>query len=78
MSKILIQTYIRDQYLVSTLHRRSSARGDDSWYYETMVFGPLPEGKKHRDIIEQDESWFEEGAFATHQRLVTKYIGEQP
>lgn len=47
MSEKLIQSYVKDRWFVSTIHRQSSATANpDGWYYETMVWNWNAEAKE--------------------------------
>ena len=59
MSEKLIQSYVKEQFFVSTIHRKSSTM-PSMWFYETMAW-EWDKGNRHRgELISQDDSGISE------------------
>lgn len=74
-SEGLIQSYIKDRYFVSTIHRRSSAmelRG--SWYYETIVWEWDVKTRERGKMLDQHDSGVGESfAIGNHCGICKEY-----
>ena len=72
VSERLIQSYVKDQWFVSTIYRQSSAAlNPDGWYYETMVWNWNAETKEREPqyIAQYDSGLSEQFAVAHHARI---------
>jgi len=72
MSEKLIQSYVKDRWFVSTIHRQSSAAlNPDGWYYETMVWNWNAETKEREPnfIAQYDSGLTEEFAIQHHAKV---------
>lgn len=69
MSEKLIQSYVKEQFFVSTIHRKSSTI-PPMWYYETMVW-KWHKGKRERGnlLSQHDSGMSESSAFDDHMLI---------
>lgn len=69
----LIQSYVKDQWFVSTIYRQSSAsHAPDHWYYETMVWPWDSETRRRgeRFTDQQDSGLTTTHALESHFQIV--------
>lgn len=73
MDHRLIQSYVRDKYLVSTVLRESSALDGPSEYYETMAWYWDAQTKEVGKLIEQRA-----GGLAAHFSICQQLADKEP
>jgi len=78
MSAKLIQSYLKEQYFVSTIYRQSSAVYLPIWYYETIVWRWDKKTTRHRgELLTIHDSGTEETyAIDNHALICVKLLEE--
>ena len=56
MEHTLIQSYVCEEYFVSTIYRRSSAELGPKWYYETIVWKWNKDTRTRGKMLEMHDS----------------------
>jgi hypothetical protein len=78
MSNGLIQSYVKNQWMVSTIHRESSAMlAAGVWYYETLVWNWDAEKRERTNMIAQYDSGISEQSAFSHHFLVCKTLPQE-
>ena len=72
----LIQSYVLEEFFVSTVYRQCSAMIESPpWYYETIVFEWDKETKKAGRMLDIFDSGSEPGdALVNHSNMCLKYL----
>jgi len=73
----LIQSYVKNKYFISTIHRESSAMTDTPiWYYETMVWGWDKEIRQRSEhfLLQVDSGNTETDALNSHLKICRNYL----
>ena len=74
LSEKYLQSYCYTKFgnfMVSTIHRRSSATlAPDMWYYETLAWNLLPNGDRDKIIADNSGAHFETQARVQHSQVV--------
>ena len=59
MTEKLIQSYVEEEYFVSTVYRESSTSAETPiWYYETIVWKWNKETKTRGKMVDMEDSGF--------------------
>lgn len=74
MGEKLIQSYVKEQWFVSTIYRQSSAMVSSSpyaiWYYETLVCEWNPQTKERGELLAlYDSGCKSQSAFEHHAKI---------
>ena len=68
----LICTYFKSKYFISTIYRQASTT-EEIWYFETMVWVWDAKLRKRGELLEMEESGFnEEMAMDNHLTIIKK------
>ena len=77
MSEKFIQSFVKDEYMVSTIYRESSAMIEPpaNWFYETIVWKWDKKEKTRGDLLEQfDSGTYPEKAIENHMEICKDYL----